>query len=277
MASAAERVRRGDAFVLYVPGWWNTPSDASSRALVDALMTKHAAVHLLDTRLYFCRGYVTAVSNITPLSHMLFNFFKKLHKSGYPLSSIHIIGFSLGAHVAGVTGKLVKRKLNATLGRITALDPARPCFARGGNRLDKEAAAFVQVIHSSTGVLGIAEPLGHADVYVNGVAGKHPECAGRSISLECDHARAWQLYSASAVDERSLRGRRCASWDELLRADCSGSETVLGYSCSPAAEGMFLYKSEPGSAPHLHSSTEMHVFNLFNLLSWPFRRWQSSE
>ncbi|KAJ8713773.1 hypothetical protein PYW08_007393 [Mythimna loreyi] len=273
---AAERVRRGEPLVLYVPGWWNTPSDASSHALVQALMTKHSAVHLLDTRLFFCRGYVTAVSNITPLSHTLFNFFKKLHKSGYPLSSIHIIGFSLGAHVAGLTGKLVKRNLNATLGRITALDPARPCFARGEYRLDKEDAAFVQVIHSSTGVLGIAEPLGHADVYVNGVGGKHPECAGRSISLECDHARAWQLYSASAMNELSLMGRRCASWDELLHEQCSGSETVLGYSCSPTAQGMFLFKSQENSEPQFRER-ELHVFNLFNLLSWPFRSWQSSK
>ena len=273
VAGAAGRVRRGDALVLYVPGWWNTPGDASSRAVVHALMTRHNTVHLLDTRLSFCRGYVTSVSNVAPLAHMLYKFFKTLHKSGYPLSSIHIIGFSLGAHVAGLTGKLVRTKLNSTLGRITALDPARPCFARPEYRLDKRDAQFVQVIHSSTGVLGIAEPVGHADVYLNGVSGKHPECSGRSISLECDHAQAWKLYSASAMDDKSLLGRRCASWDELLRDACSGSETVLGYSCSPAEHGMFLYKSEGKPKPQLRTN-ELQIFNPFNLLT-PLRNWLS--
>lgn len=276
MSSAAERVRRDDALVLYVPGWWNTPTDTSSSAVVNALMTKHSIVHLLDTRLSFCRGYVTAVSNVSPLSHILFNFFRRLHKSGYPLTSIHIIGFSLGAHVAGLAGKLVRRKLNTTLGRITALDPARPCFARSEYRLDKGDAQFVQAIHSSAGVLGIEEPLGHADVYVNGLSGDHPECRGRTISLECDHAQAWKLYSASAMNENALTGRRCASWDELLQNDCSGQDTVLGYSCSSNAKGMFLYKSDLEHEPQFRQR-ELQVLNPFSLLRWPFRSWLSNE
>lgn len=275
VAGAATRVQRGDSFVLYVPGWWNTPGDSSSHAIVHALMSRHATVHLLDTRLSFCRGYVTAVSNVSPLAHMLYNFFKTLHKSGYPLSSIHIIGFSLGAHVAGLAGKLVRTKLNTTLGRITALDPARPCFARTEYRLGKRDAQFVHVIHSSTGVLGIAEPLGHTDVYLNGVSAKHPECSGRSISLECDHSQAWKLYSASAMDDKALTGRRCASWDELLRDTCSGSETVLGYSCRPDEHGMFLYRSEEKPEPQ-RRTYELQVFNPFNLLR-PFRNWLSAS
>lgn len=268
VAAARARLRPTDALVLYVPGWWNTPDDPSSQAIVNALMTKHSSVHLLDTRLSFCRGYVTAVSNVPPLSHLLFGFIKKLHKSGYPVSSIHLIGFSLGAHVAGFTGKLVRNKLNTTLGRITALDPARPCFARPEYRLARDDAQFVHVIHSSTGVLGIEEPLGHADVYVNGVRGRQPECQDRSISLECDHAQAWKLYSASAVNEKSLMGRRCSSWEELLRDECSGNETAVGYSCSSDEHGMFLYKSKyKPAAPE----PRLQVFNPFNLLRWPFR------
>ncbi|KAH9641535.1 hypothetical protein HF086_011427 [Spodoptera exigua] len=269
VAAARARLRRSDELVLYVPGWWNTPDDPSSQAIVNALMTKHSSVYLLDTRLSFCRGYVTAVSNVPPLSHLLFGFIQKLHKSGYPVSSIHLIGFSLGAHVAGFTGKLVRQNLNTTLGRITALDPARPCFARPQLRLAREDAQFVHVIHSNSGVLGIEDPLGHADVYVNGVRGKQPECQDRSISLECDHAQAWKLYSASAVNDRSLMGRRCSSWEELLQNECSGNETVMGYSCSTNEHGMFLYTSEyqQPATP----TPQLRVFNPFNLLRWPFR------
>ncbi|XP_026725696.1 phospholipase A1 member A-like [Trichoplusia ni] len=243
------RAPPGERVVLYVPGWWNTPADASSQAIVRALMTRHRSVLLLDTRLSFCRGYISAVSSINPLSHLLFSFVKNLHKKGHSMSSIHLIGFSLGAHVAGMTGKLVKMKLNATIGQITALDPARPCFARADQRLERGDAEFVQVIHSSAGVLGIEEPLGHADVYVNGVPGKHPECEHKAISLECDHAQAWKLFAASAVNEKVLMGRQCANWGELLQNMCSGNETQLGYACRPDAHGMFLYKSRSKSKP----------------------------
>uniref|UniRef100_A0A2A4J3D6 Lipase domain-containing protein n=1 Tax=Heliothis virescens TaxID=7102 RepID=A0A2A4J3D6_HELVI len=270
----ALRPRRGDdALVLYVPGWWNTPSDPSSRAILSALLTRHASVHMLDTRLSFCRGYVASVSNVMPLSHLLYGFIKDLHKSGFPVSSIHIIGFSLGAHVAGFTGKLVRKKLNATLGRITALDPARPCFARTEFRLDKRDAQFVQVVHSSSGVLGLEEPVGHTDVYVNGVSSKQPECRDRSISLECDHAQAWKLFSASVRDDASLTGRRCASWDELLQGRCSGEEVVLGYSCSDTQHGMFLYRSKEA---HDAKPRQVQAFNPFNLLRWPFNTWRSN-
>lgn len=264
---AHDKLRLRIPLVLYVPGWWNTPSDASSQAIVSALITKHSSVLLLDTRLSFCRGYIAAVSNIAPLSHLLFSFIENLHQNGYPISSIHLIGFSLGAHVAGMTGKLVRNKLNATLGRITALDPAKPCFASTEYRLEKRDADFVQVIHSSTGVLGLEEPLGHADVYVNGVAGKHPECSHKSISLECDHSQAWKLFSASVINKKTLLGRRCASWDELLRNQCTGNQTVLGYSCSSDEQGIFLYQSKDTKKPAVR---ELQVYNPFDFIKWPF-------
>ncbi|XP_075983076.1 phospholipase A1 member A-like [Anticarsia gemmatalis] len=268
-ASAHEHIKnKPPTLVLYIPGWWNTPTDESSNAIVQALLTKHPVVLVLDTRLSFCRGYVSSVTRVNPLSHLLYSFIKNLQKAGLNPSSVHLIGFSLGAHVAGMTGKLVQKKLKTKLGRITALDPAKPCFTKTEHKLDKRDAEFVQVIHSSAGVLGLEDPIGHTDVYVNGVAGKQPECRDRSISLECDHALAWKLYSASAMNDRTLMGKRCDSWEELLESKCNGSETVLGYSCSTKSRGMFLYKSEEREK---RQEPRLKVFNPFSLWTgWPF-------
>lgn len=66
------------------------------------------------------------------------------------LSDTHIIGHSLGAHIAGYAGERVPG-----LGRITGLDPAGPYFnfMPPSVRLDTSDAQFVDIIHSDSGHL----------------------------------------------------------------------------------------------------------------------------
>nr|CAD7435118.1 unnamed protein product [Timema monikensis] len=89
---------------------------------------------------------------------------------GTPLENVHIIGFSLGAHVAGFAGAQLKN-----VSRITGLDPAGPLFESQDPRarLDSTDAMFVDVIHSNgenliLGGLGSWQPMGHVDFYPNG-------------------------------------------------------------------------------------------------------------
>lgn len=75
---------------------------------------------------------------------------------------VHIIGHSLGAHIAGYAGEKIH-----DLGRITGLDPAGTGFNSMPNpvHLDPSDALFVDVIHSNAGYfsLGTSEPMGHLD------------------------------------------------------------------------------------------------------------------
>jgi pancreatic lipase-related protein 1 len=91
-------------------------------------------------------------------------------KSSLLLSNVHVVGFSLGAHVSGYAGS----ELNG-LRRITGLDPAGPLFEsqHPKARLDETDAEFVDVIHSNgenliLGGLGSWQPMGDADFYPNG-------------------------------------------------------------------------------------------------------------
>lgn len=77
---------------------------------------------------------------------------------------MHIIGHSLGAHIAGNIGRF----FNGSLGRVTGLDPALPLFAPNSlDSLQSNAGAFVDVIHTDFPVFGDITPRGTVDFYPN--------------------------------------------------------------------------------------------------------------
>ncbi|NWR12049.1 LIPHA Lipase, partial [Paradoxornis webbianus] len=111
-------------------------------------------------------NYIAAVENCWKVAEILKNYVDQMLVGGASLDSMHMIGVSLGAHVAGFVGQ----KYNGKFGRITGLDPAGPSFNREPpeRRLDRTDAQFVDVIHSDINVLGFKKPLGTIDFYPNG-------------------------------------------------------------------------------------------------------------
>lgn len=94
------------------------------------------------------------------------------------LSAVHILGHSLGAHIAGFAGQ----KLSGAIGRITGMDPARPLFEvpifkDQQDRLDATDALFVDVIHTCAGTAGFVRAIGHVDFYPNGGTFRQPGCS----------------------------------------------------------------------------------------------------
>jgi hypothetical protein len=254
-----------ETLVIYIPGWMNTPTDVSAEALVQGLLYKHSRVLVVDTLLTFSRGYLSSVSLVNPLGTLLYKFLSELHKMGFPLSSVHLIGFSLGSHVSAIAGKLVQKNLGVKIGRITALDPAKPCFMNPSHhRLHISDAEFVHVIHSST--VGLHDPLGHIDVYVNGVEVKQPECLDRELTLECDHSISWKHYAASVTDDGAMMGQYCSNWDELMRDQCTGPMAPVGYSCTEKTRGIFMFKSD-GRIKRMEEARRA-AFNLFDFRTW---------
>ncbi|XP_023951766.1 uncharacterized protein LOC112055790 [Bicyclus anynana] len=151
---------------------------------------------------------------------------------------VHLIGFSLGAHVAGFAGSELKN-----ISRITGLDPAGPLFEFQDPRarLDRSDAKFVDVIHSNgetliLGGLGAAQPLGHVDFYPNGGrvqhgcsnlfvgavsdlvlpwAGASPE--GRSL---CNHRRAYKFFTDSVSPKCHFPAFPCSDYDTFVEGKC---------------------------------------------------------
>ncbi|ELW71011.1 hypothetical protein TREES_T100020248 [Tupaia chinensis] len=91
--------------------------------------------------------YIHAVNNLRVAGAEVAYFIDVLMKKfGYSPSKVHLIGHSVGAHLAGDAGSRIPG-----LGRITGLDPAGPFFHNSPKefRLDPSDASFVDVIHTN--------------------------------------------------------------------------------------------------------------------------------
>lgn len=86
-------------------------------------------------------------------------------------------------------------------------------------------AAYVQIIHTDSGRLGMQKRVGTVDFYPNG--GKnHPGCGKDTYSptnefdvVKCNHARAWHLYQQSVRDPKAMPAVRCLSWDDFINVE----------------------------------------------------------
>lgn len=89
---------------------------------------------------------------------------------GIKLTDVHVIGYSVGAHIAGYAGKRAQQLSALSLGRITALDAQLYpfIFVAEENRLSKSDAELVVAVHTNGNFKGFLEPIGHIDFYPNG-------------------------------------------------------------------------------------------------------------
>ncbi|XP_045522770.1 phospholipase A1-like isoform X1 [Pieris brassicae] len=204
-------------------------------------------VLLVDSEEMMNKNYLVSVHNARLIGKRLANLLANLEDFGANAADFHLLGISLGAHIAGWTGKYFQRYKMAKLGRITGLDPAGPCFssAYSEQRLDKMDAEYVDIIHTNKLVQGITEALGHVDFYVNGGGPMQPGC----IMPSCSHLRAAKLYLESVETPKSIIGVKCKSWKQFESNACDDKDfAVLGYGSSTSTRGVYFLRTS-ASAP----------------------------
>ncbi|EEC13560.1 lipase, putative [Ixodes scapularis] len=144
--------------------------------------------------------------------------------TGANWKSFHLIGCSIGAHVAGFAGKYLKSQI----GRITGLDPASPRYKNlaSQKRLSRTDAEFVDVIHTDVsgmvpfGGFGLREPIGHLDFFPNG-GDKQPNCSRADVL--CEHLRSYDYYMETITRDPScvMVGFVCSDWSTFLQGRCT--------------------------------------------------------
>ncbi|CAG2102317.1 unnamed protein product [Medioppia subpectinata] len=159
--------------------------------------------------------------------------------SGLSVANVHILGHSLGAHIAGYAGQA----FNGQLGRITGFDPAGPGYAGKDtkDKLNPSNAQFVDAIHTDTFPLiglGINENSGHVDFYPNG-GHDQPGCVinrlgamidnGLYGGFACSHFRSVEFYTAS-LNPNNPKGvaTQCSDYSTYLSGDCDDSAGANG-------------------------------------------------
>ncbi|XP_053318967.1 lipoprotein lipase isoform X2 [Spea bombifrons] len=208
----------------------------------------------------------------------------------YPVDNIHILGYSLGAHAAGVAGSLTKNKVN----RITGLDPAGPSFEYAENSvtLSPDDAEFVDVLHTYTRgspdrSIGIQKPVGHVDIYPNGGIFQ-PGCNfGDTLRLiatsgfydmdqivKCSHERAIHLFIDSLLyEEKPSMAYRCNSKEAFEKGLCLSCRknrcNTLGYQVNKVrgkrSNKMYLKTTAQMPFKVFHYQVKVHFFGKKNL------------
>ncbi|XP_018351572.1 PREDICTED: pancreatic lipase-related protein 2 [Trachymyrmex septentrionalis] len=254
--------------IIYIHGYSDSSSGKGPTSIRNAYLRRgHYNVILINwPKLAVLPWYITAVRNAKVVGPYLAHMISWLDaQKAVPLSKIHVIGFSLGAEVAGFMGKaLAPRKI----GRITGLDPAYPLYMNTGEdgHLTWADAAFVDVIHTDGGNFGFPNPLGHVDFYPNGGVRRQPGCDLKSIVrmgfrkfinqyITCGHNRAWRYYAESVENPYGFPASRCSKWRPGILANCVWKpEAYMGYAADTKYRGKF-YLSTNARSPYAMNLT----------------------
>ena len=224
------------------------------------LENEEANIYVVDWERPAAADYWQAASNLRVVAAQAEVVLQQFVSEGLSLDKVHIVGHSLGAHLAGKIGQ----RLGGQIGRITGLDPASPLFEGqdAGVRLDETDAVFVDAIHTDGisagnpgaiyrmmyGGFGMFERAGHLDVYVNG-GESQPGCTdgmmfrdltklldGSVFQTYCSHLRVFDLFIESLNSSSScpFTTYQCDSNEVFQTGQCLGCQNtsscnMLGY------------------------------------------------
>ena len=187
--------------------------------------------------------YSTARNRVSNIGVVLAQFIDFLNGRGLAFSRVDIIGHSLGAHIAGIAGKLVSRgRINAIVG----LEPALLGFSADvpAERLHITDAIYVEVMYTDMGRISANYPIGHANFFPNFGRGQ-PGC-GIDLTGSCGHSRSWQFYGETISHPNTFWATMCSGFIAIETGRCppAGPNQLMGGDpVNQGANGMYFLQT----------------------------------
>ncbi|XP_068155629.1 uncharacterized protein [Drosophila tropicalis] len=164
--------------------------------------------------------YATSVAAVSGAGKKIADLIDYLVKNyQMSLDDLEVVGFSLGAHVAGYTAKQVT---TGQVRKVVGLDPASPLisYSKPAKRLSSDDAFYVETIQTNGGTLGFKEPIGKASFYPNG--GKSQPGCGLDITGSCSHTRAVTYY-VECLRKDNYATVKCPEYTDANKKNCGST------------------------------------------------------
>ncbi|KAL4711535.1 hypothetical protein ACJJTC_000551 [Scirpophaga incertulas] len=242
--------------VIYLMGFSEASTGPSTTTLRNTYLSsgEYNFIAVDWSRLIAFPWYASAVRNTRYMGRRLATYVQFLESAGVAATSLHVIGFSLGAEAAGFAGKALRAR-GVRLGRITGLDPAYPGYSLNNNdgHLSRGDAIFVDVVHTNPGVLGFPQPIGDVDFYANPGQWIQPGCWANQLVRNrelrfiygCSHNRAWRLYAESLSNTAGFPATLCRDWKSATRPCSFIIDGYMGIAAGhPMSGKMYLDTNE---------------------------------
>lgn len=201
------------------------------------------------------KSYERSVKYVHYIGKAIAQMLAELKKGGISGKNMHCIGHSLGSQILGNTGEAFLDKTGEKLWRITALDPAGPCFSNAliQEQVRSGVADYVEVYHCNAGGLGTTSVLGDIDFFMNKKGRTQPNCGtplipgifDSSKAAKCNHRACIDMWTATVRHPEWFLAFKCDEYNDFKKGECTNNDrTIAGFWNPGNATGVFYFSTE---------------------------------
>ncbi|XP_018306315.1 pancreatic triacylglycerol lipase isoform X2 [Mycetomoellerius zeteki] len=201
-----------------------TPERLATRFYLDIVSAycsqNNSVIAILDwSKLGYCDALLLS-TRIDQIGQIIASTFNSLNNKGYEIAKWHLIGHSVGAHIAGCIGTYS----NFTFLHITGLDPAGVFVFTDlykGCVMNPTVAHFTDAFYTNRGALSAVKNVGNLNIYANSGTAPQPGCysnASSQIDVHvCSHIKAIEWYADAVKNETKYLATKCEDCMLFLR------------------------------------------------------------
>lgn len=256
-------------FIMFVGGFTSAINNDIEEQMRDAYRTFPNSFFMIPDHAAYTynaggsgiKSYERSVTYVHVIGKAIGHMLAVLNNGGVSQKNIHLVGHSLGGQILGHAGATFMNVTGEKIARITALDPAGPCFASSSveEQVRSGIADHVDIYHCNSGGLGTSSRLGDVDFVINKRGEVQPNCNtpvipalfDSSRAASCNHRYCIDVWTASVKDSQLFLASKCDSYENVMTEDCIKYKVIAG-SANPGTEkGIFFLSTEE------HNLTEL--------------------